>query len=320
MSWFGLFLKVFCCDAENPDFSDWIVHIFFLSTKINLLILYWIVPLRLGRHFLLHYVYITFLFAFYYFTWITEAAVSFQFFWHFWITSLRFLVIWRRMSKTMKIRSSKKEVFRETAKMYQSMLKWRRIMRKWWENKQTMQTMKKQLFLALKANNHTALLLLEKNKKIKQEKKGFRTEHSFICLYAVCFMFGFCLMRRCKCMFLWFLCYFWYTRKKTFQWFFFRLAHFSYLSSLTLAFQCKHNSVNILSTWLLRWCFFLCFLTIAVAYWQFILIDRNAFFNLLTILLMDSNVNIFEVQTFFWNIICVLNEYFLNRYKWFLIA
>lgn len=55
----------------------------FLSTKINLFILYWIVPLRLGRHFLLHYVYITFLFAFYYFTWRTETAVSFQFFWHF---------------------------------------------------------------------------------------------------------------------------------------------------------------------------------------------------------------------------------------------
>lgn len=166
---------------------------FFLSTKINLLILYWIVPLRLGRHFLLHYVYITFLFAFYYFTWITEAAVSFQFFWHFWITSLRFLVIWRRMSKTMKIRSSKKEVSRETAKMYQSMLKWRRIMRKWWENKQTMQTMKKQLFLALKANNHTALLLLEKNKKIKQEKKDFVLSNLFFlslcCVFYVRLLF-----------------------------------------------------------------------------------------------------------------------------------
>lgn len=100
-------------------------------------------------------------------------------------------------------------------------------MRKWWENKQTMQTMKKQLFLALKANNHTALLLLKKNKKIKQEKKGFRTEHSFFfCLYGVCFMFGFCLMRWCKCMFLWFVCYFRYTRKKIFSMVFFSFSSF----------------------------------------------------------------------------------------------
>lgn len=167
---------------------------FFLSTKINLLILYWIVPLRLGRHFLLHYVYITFLFAFYYFTWRTETAVSFQFFWHF-LNNFApfFFVIWRRMPKTMKIRSSKKEVSRETAKMYQSMLKWRRIMRKWWENKQTMQTMKKQLFLALKANNHTALLLLEKNKKIKQEKKDFVLSNLFFlslcCVFYVRLLF-----------------------------------------------------------------------------------------------------------------------------------